>query len=208
MTSSTVTIVDYGMGNIWSVRNALMFLGCEVDICSDPNRVADASCLILPGVGSFRRAMERLRAAELDQAILSAVRGQSSKILGICLGMHLLGTTGTEDGKTDGLGLINATVDGFELPKDSPHKIPHTGFNVVHSTETSKLFSALPRQADFYFVHSYRMLSDCLPGEAGICHHGESFMATYEDGNVFAAQFHPEKSQTNGLLLLKSFLES
>ncbi|SNZ20130.1 imidazole glycerol phosphate synthase subunit HisH [Cohaesibacter gelatinilyticus] len=208
MTSRHLTIVDYGMGNLWSVRNALMFLGCEVEICSNPNRIEEASCLILPGVGSFRRAMERLRAADLDQAILNSVRTRSSKILGICLGMHLLGTTGSEDGSTKGLGLIDATVDGFVLPENRQHKIPHTGFNVVHSTESSRLFSALPRQADFYFVHSYRMLADGLPGEAGICHHGESFMATYEEGNVFAAQFHPEKSQTNGLLLLKSFLES
>lgn len=208
MTSHHITIVDYGMGNLWSVRNALMFLGCEVDICSDPSRVAEASYLILPGVGSFRKAMERLQSAELDQAILHAAETRSGKILGICLGMHLLGTAGSEDGFTKGLGLIDATVDSFVLPKDKQNKIPHTGFNVVHSTEASKLFSALPRQADFYFVHSYRMLPDGLPGEVGFCHHGESFMAAYEEGNIFAAQFHPEKSQTNGLLLLKSFLES
>jgi glutamine amidotransferase len=202
---SDLLVVDYGMGNILSVLSAVRYLGATVDVTSDPEAIAIAPKLILPGVGSFRRAMESLRASGLDQAIHRAVRGES-KLLGICLGMQLLGTVGTEDGETEGLGLIDQRVDSFAPGELAGRKIPHIGFSAVKGAPESKLFAGLPAEADFYFVHSYRMLPDIPDTIVSPCAHGVPFAAAVEKDNVFGTQFHPEKSQTNGLLLLKNFL--
>lgn len=200
-------IVDYGMGNILSVRSALAYLGAEPVVSADPAVVACAEKLILPGVGSFRRAMESLRTTGLDAALLDAVRDRGVPLLGICLGMQLLGTVGTEDGETEGLGLIAQRVDAFTPEELGGRKIPHIGFSPVRADPDSRLFRGLPPEADFYFVHSYRM-PPAIPGTVvSCCHHGIPFAAAVEKGNVFGAQFHPEKSQTNGLLLLNNFLK-
>jgi glutamine amidotransferase len=206
MSNQKITIIDYGMGNIWSVVNAFRYLGCEPIIANDPDLVADAEALLLPGVGSFRKAMLALNDSGLDQAILHAVQTNGRKILGICLGMQLLGTSGSEDGETVGLGLIPASVGRFSSQKVGGAKIPHVGFNIVHSKPESRLFRGLPGSADFYFVHSYRMLAYGLGGLVATCNYGVDFLAAYEDANIFATQFHPEKSQSNGLVLLKNFL--
>lgn len=204
--SAHVTVIDYGMGNIWSVLSALRYLGCESVVSSEPSVIASAESLLLPGVGSFRKAMHALRAASLDQAILEAVQGRGSKILGICLGMQLMGSHGDEDGETDGLGLIPNPVELFSLEEIGTIKVPHIGFDLVRSKPDSILFQGLPEAADFYFVHSYRMLPHGLSGKAATCVYGTEFLAAYEQDNIFATQFHPEKSQTNGLILLKNFL--
>lgn len=206
MPDPEITIVDYGMGNIGSVQNALQYLGAKPRVSSDPNEIAAAPALLLPGVGSFRQAMEALRQGELDHAIRHAVLGRGSKILGICLGMQLLGVRGTEDGVTDGLGLIRASVERFSEAEVGARKIPHIGFNSVSACAGSCLFEGLPSAADFYFVHSYRMLPSNLSGGKSICNYGVEFLAAYEEGNIYATQFHPEKSQTNGLRLLRNFL--
>ncbi len=206
MRNSRITVIDYGMGNIWSVVNALRYLGSLVHVSGDPKEVAAADALLLPGVGSFRKAMLSLEMSGLDQAILEAVQGKGRKILGICLGMQLLGTRGSEDGDTRGLGLVANPVDRFAIGEIGANKIPHIGFDVVHSKPGSVLFSGLSETADFYFVHSYRMLSRGLIGTAATCTYGVEFLAAYEQGNIFATQFHPEKSQTNGLMLLRNFL--
>ena len=206
MTKSHITVIDYGMGNIWSVLSALRYLECSPIVSSDPKEIAQAGSLLLPGVGSFRKAMAALRMTGLDQAILEAVQTKGSKILGICLGMQLMGSRGTEDGDTQGLGLIPKTVDMFTTQEISSNKIPHIGFDLVHSKPDARLFEGLPDAADFYFVHSYRMLSDGLSGKAATCKYGTEFLAAYEQDNIYATQFHPEKSQSNGLVLLKNFL--
>lgn len=203
--SARITVIDYGMGNIWSVLNALRYLGCEPVVSSDPIEIENAESLLLPGVGSFRKAMSTLRETSLDQAILEAVRGRGSKILGICLGMQLLGSYGNEDGETVGLGLIENPVELFSPEEIGTNKIPHIGFDLVYSEPDSILFRGLPKAADFYFVHSYRMLPDGLSGKVATCNYGMEFLAAYERNNIFATQFHPEKSQTNGLILLKNF---
>jgi glutamine amidotransferase len=207
MMAPTVTIVDYGMGNICSVVNAFRYLGCEPVISNDPDLVANAESLLLPGVGSFRKAMLALSDRGLDQAICHAVQANGRKILGICLGMQLLGISGSEDGETVGLGLIPESVGRFSSQEVDGAKIPHIGFNVVQSKPDSRLFCGLPESADFYFVHSYRMLANELNGLVATCNYGVDFVAAYENENVFATQFHPEKSQSNGLVLLKNFLE-
>ena len=201
----TVTIIDYGMGNIWSVKSALEYLGCAVIITDDNAVIKDSKYLVLPGVGSFRKAMVSLCNSKLDKAILDATIKNKSKILGICLGMQLMGTKSSEDGETDGLGLIPKTVEKFKESNQKIYKIPHIGFNSVKSEPNSILFKGLADQSDFYFVHSYRMLSDGDGIEATAIN-GEVFLAAYEKDNIFATQFHPEKSQTNGLALLKNFL--
>ena len=200
-------IVDYGIGNLWSVRNALRYLGHNAVVSSTPSEIANADVLILPGVGSFRTAMGTLRENRLDEAILEAVVGKGHKILGICLGMQLLAMHSTEDGETKGLGLISTEVERFDDDAMGSLKVPHIGFNEVRSQDQSILFKDIAPSSDFYFVHSYRLRVGGFPGHYGICHYGEDFLAAYEHENIFATQFHPEKSQTNGLKLLKNFLD-
>jgi glutamine amidotransferase len=206
MTNANVTIIDYGMGNIWSVVSALKYLNCEVEVSSDPSVIMSASTLLLPGVGSFRKAMNSLRGLHLDEAIIESVQGSGKKILGICLGMQLMGSESTEDGKSTGLNLIPTSVEAFSVGDVGAKKIPHIGFDQVSSLTDFQLFQGIPENADFYFVHSFRMKPANLPGKKATCNYGTEFLAAYENDNVFATQFHPEKSQTNGLMLLKNFL--
>jgi imidazole glycerol-phosphate synthase subunit HisH len=201
------TIVDYGMGNIWSVLSALRYLGNEAVVSCDPDHVSKANCLILPGVGSFRAAMDQIRQAGMDEAILEAVKSRGGKILGICLGMQLLGAHGTEDGETTGIGLIPNRVDKFTSEETGQKKIPHIGFNNTHFSERDGLFGNFPNTADFYYVHSYRMLPTDPTARIATCSYGIEFLAAFELENICGTQFHPEKSQTNGLILLKNFLE-
>lgn len=208
MMSTPIIVIDYGMGNLWSVLSALRYLGCDPVVSDDPDEVARAPSLLLPGVGSFRRAMETLQKTGLDQAIDEAVSTKGSKILGICLGMQLLGSQGTEDGTVSGLGLIANAVDKFQLEEVDGNKIPHIGFDTVYSVTDSQLFKHMSAAADFYFVHSYRMLADGLSGKVATCRYGVEFLAAYEQDNIYATQFHPEKSQTNGLMLLRNFLSA
>ncbi len=205
MASKSITIVDYGMGNIGSVVGALRFLGVEPEVTPDPERVKIAHSLILPGVGSFRKAMEKLKSAGLDQAILETVQTRKRAILGICLGMQLLGSWSTEDGESQGLALIPNRVSRFD--KSEQTKVPHVGFNTVQFSQRKGIFSELPEKADFYFVHSYRMLPDGLEGRTATCDYGGEFLAGFEKEKICGTQFHPEKSQTNGLILLKNFIE-
>lgn len=203
-----VVVIDYGMGNLWSVLSAFRYLGVDATLSNDPTKIAASPVLVLPGVGSFRKAMEALHERQLEPAILDAVKKPGTKILGICLGMQLLAASSTEDGETKGLGLIPNRVKHFTPEEAAGNKIPHVGFNQVRFAPPTGFFAGLSDAADFYFVHSYRMLRGGLVGDVGICHYGIDFLAAFRTGNVFGAQFHPEKSQTNGLVLLKNFLEA
>jgi glutamine amidotransferase len=205
--AADIVLIDYGMGNLWSVGSALDYLGGKPVISGDPARVTRADALILPGVGSFRQAMEVLRASGLAEAITEAVLGRQRKILGICLGMQLFAEYGSEDGFSQGLGFIPGGVDRFATDELGSLKVPHIGFNRVTISDQSRLFQGLKGPTDFYFVHSYRLLPANLPGQSSTCHYGVDFLAAYEYDNIFATQFHPEKSQTNGLLVLKNFLD-
>lgn len=207
MKQQNIIVIDYGMGNLWSVVSALEYLGFKPKICSDPNEIRQASSLILPGVGSFRNAMIALGQNGLDQAIIEAVQKKGINILGICLGMQLMCTRSTEGGDTFGLGLIECFVDRFKSPEIEFNKIPHIGFDQVQSHPESKLFKGLRQASDFYFLHSYRILPSGLDGIPSICNYGIDFLAAYEKNNIYASQFHPEKSQANGLMFLKNFLK-
>ena len=201
-----VVIVDYGMGNLWSVASALKFLDVECCITDDASEIQKADALILPGVGSYRLAMESLRKKDLASAITEAVYTKRRKILGICLGFQMLALSSTEDCESEGLGFIPAKVERFSPADLNGRKLPHIGFNKVQMPSAEGFFSGFNSSADFYFVHSYRMLPDGLQGNKAICNYGVDFLAAYQSENIFGAQFHPEKSQTNGLALLQNFL--
>ena len=148
-----VTVIDYGMGNIWSVLSACNYLGTTAILASEAETIYNSDCLILPGVGSFNKAIKILRSKGIDQAILEAVNQRGVNILGICLGMQILGSKGVEDGQITGLNLIPNRIKKFSLAEVGSLKIPHVGFNSVHVTEYNGLFKDMPENPDFYFVH-------------------------------------------------------
>jgi imidazole glycerol-phosphate synthase subunit HisH len=197
-----VGIIDYGMGNIWSVQSALAYVGTSSSVITKPAQVEKFSHLIIPGVGSFRKAMENIHELNLLDPIRQAAKQKECKILGICLGMQLLGSDSDEDGFTKGLGLINASVRKFK----KKIKIPHIGFNVINIVKSKGLFANLVDPSDFYFVHSYRMKTIVENANICSCEYGEKFIAAFEYENICGTQFHPEKSQTNGLQLIRNFL--
>jgi imidazole glycerol-phosphate synthase subunit HisH len=202
-----VAIIDYGMGNLYSVTSALEYLGCVVELVSDPHTISSENIIVLPGVGSYRVAMETIRERGIDEALLHATKVKGSFLLGICLGMQLLGSSGNEDGESIGLGFVGNKVERFLESKMIGLKLPHVGFNEIKITNRVDLFYGLPDSACFYFNHSYRMLSDGIIKEQALCSYGEEFLAAFKKDNICGAQFHPEKSQNNGLVLLKNFLE-
>ena len=201
-----IHIIDYGMGNLHSVIGAIEHLGASLEITNDPKTIEMADTLILPGVGSFYKAMEKLEVSGLSEAIAEAVTIRNRKILGICLGQQLMSEYSEEDGGKKGLKLIPGSVSRFNSSLGV--KVPHIGFNQVVSDSNSKLFKSLNQTSDFYFVHSYRLSSMPRPGKSAICNYSGDFVAAYEHENIFATQFHPEKSQMNGLLVLSNFLKA
>ena len=200
-----IVIVDYGMGNIKSITSALKYVGIDDIILS--NKYADiksADKLILPGVGSFAKAMINIKNLELDNILEDIVLNEKKPILGICLGMQLLSKSSNEDGLNDGLGFISSEVRKFDIEN---LKIPHVGFNQVDFNTNSKLYQGLDNLSDFYFTHSFQMQSkENL--EQSTCHYGSDFIASYEVDNIVGVQFHPELSQTNGLKLLDNFIKN
>jgi imidazole glycerol-phosphate synthase subunit HisH len=203
-----VYVVDYGMGNVCSVISALRYLGVRTELVCDPKILSRAKFIVLPGVGSFKKGMANLKKNGLNEVISSAITQKKAKILGICLGMQLLGSKSTEDGETFGLGLITNRVERFTAKELGQNKIPHVGFNPVKFSDQNGLFSKLPKTSDFYFTHSYRMLINNIQGRYATCSYGIDFLAAFELDNICGAQFHPEKSQTNGLILLRNFLDN
>ena len=198
------------MGNLWSVASAIKFLGADPVVSHDPIEIANSNCLVLPGVGSFRRAMETIKTNKYDQAIAEALTNSKTKLLGICLGMQLLGASSTEDGVTPGLGLVPNLVTRFSSNNDIKIKVPHIGFSEVKSPKNSSLFANIPDNSCFYFVHSYFMEitnSDVTKDHVATATHGTDFVAAIESGRICGTQFHPEKSQKSGLQLMRNFLE-
>lgn len=200
-----IVIVDYGMGNIKSITTTLNFLGVEeVLVTNDFNDLKYADKLILPGVGSFAKAMTKIAENKIDEKLFDLVKIKKKPILGICLGMQLLCNSSTEDGNSKGLAFINADVTKFE---EHNIKIPHVGFNQVKKNSNSILFQEINDNSDFYFTHSYKVTSRENINQS-VCHYGQTFIASFEVENIYATQFHPELSQNNGLQLLKNFLNT
>ena len=202
MSSKKVIIIDYGMGNLQSVKNAFKYLNISCDIAKDPEIISRANILILPGVGSYRTAMKNILSNNIDEAIKEAIK-KGSFFLGICLGMQLLGSSSTEESHTKGLGYIKNKVEKFD---EKNKKVPHVGFNEIIFDEKNKLFKGLKNKSDFYFVHSYRMDIGNLKENISTTYYGTNFLSSFYIDNVFGTQFHPEKSQGNGIKMLKNFI--
>ena len=194
-----IAIIDYGMGNLRSVQKAFEYLGFEAVITDDAAVVAAADRVVLPGVGAFEDAMNRLRETGLDQAFLNAAHA-GKPVLGICLGMQMMFEQSEENGLHDGLGLFPGKVTRLE---DHGLKIPHMGWNTLR-TRPSPLFDE-GDDACVYFVHSYCVAEVSDDFTAATCDYGQTFTAAVCRGNVMATQFHPEKSGGAGLRMLRRF---
>jgi glutamine amidotransferase len=198
--TTRIAILNYGMGNLRSVEKALEHVGVTATITADPSEVRAADGVILPGVGAFPRAMERVRELGLDELIAER-RDAGVPILGICLGLQLLFDSTTELGGATGLGLLDGPV--AELEADG-QKIPHIGWAPMRWERDSRLADGIPTETPFYFVHSFapRPAAGELLGSAA---YGSRFACAAERDNVFGVQFHPEKSSAAGLRLLANF---
>ena len=196
-----VTIIDYGSGNLRSVQKALERVGVEACITDDPNVVAESSHLVLPGVGAFGDAIRAIRGRGLVEPILAHIRADRP-FLGICMGLQLLFESGSEGGYHEGLGVLAGEVTRFELPRGM--KIPHMGWNQV-SWRTAGTSRPAGNDGDhFYFVHSYVARPRDETVIAATSDYGGPFCAAVARGRLFATQFHPEKSQSAGMELLRT----
>ncbi len=200
---SRVVLVDYGVGNVGSVRRAFERLGSEVVTTTHPAVVAESSRVVLPGVGAFAPARARLAAAGLDEALRAAV-GRGARLLGLCLGFQLLFEASEEFGTTAGLGLLAGRVTPFPPGV----RVPHVGWNRLETDGAAEgpLLLGLPRGTYVYFVHSFRPEGADPADVAAFCEHGGRFVAAARRGNVWGCQFHPEKSSDAGRRILASFL--
>lgn len=199
-----IVIIDYGMGNLRSVQKGLEKVGATAEITSDPAKILAAERVILPGVGAFADAMDELRRRDLI-APLKEILAADKPFLGICLGLQLLFERGHEDGLHEGLGFFAGEVVRFEVP--AGFKVPHMGWNELDVRRPTPLLEGLPERPHMYFVHSYYAAPvdpEIVIAEAS---YPAPFTAMVGRGNVFAAQFHPEKSQTDGLRILRNFAE-
>jgi glutamine amidotransferase len=199
-----IGIIDYGMGNLWSIKNAFDYLGYENHFFNDYKKIDDFSHIILPGVGAFKKAIRNLQDIKLFKP-LKKIIGKKTKLLGICLGMQLLFDNSTEDGFTEGLGLVKGKVEKFSSKELKLKKIPHVGYNQVFF-ERNKFFNGIKNNADFYFDHSYRIKKYDENIFPIYSNYGTKFLSGFIYKNIYAAQFHPEKSQSNGLLFLNNFV--
>jgi imidazole glycerol-phosphate synthase subunit HisH len=198
-----VAIIDYGMCNLDSIRRATEECGGDPIVTDDPVVIEAAERTILPGVGAFPDAMRNIRAKGLDKAIRAKV-DSGAPLLGVCLGMQLLASRGTEGESADGLGCIDAEV--LQLAPVNGERIPHIGWNEVSHARKSPLFDGIEPDRDFYFVHSYHMVCTNQADVVGETPYCGGFASVVQRGNVYGTQFHPEKSQKAGFQLLRNFL--
>ena len=196
-----IGIIDVGIGNIGSLNNAIYELGFDTCLVDSPDLLVQCDSLILPGVGSFSHGMKALNNANLIEPIRSYAN-ENKPLLGICLGMQLLFDQGNEGGDQDGLGLIPGVVERFK--EDPSLCIPHVGWNEVIQMKEHKIFQGVKTGIDFYFVHSYYVKCNSTY-VIGNTDYGEKFPSIILNNNVIGMQFHPEKSQKNGLRMLENF---
>jgi len=203
-----IAITNYGMGNIRSVINAFNAVGYNPIETNSPGVLADADAIVLPGVGAFGDGVKNLNELGLANTLREHVLEQKKPFLGICLGMHLLATEGREHGHFQGLDIIPGTVQKLSPTEGWEHlHIPHIGWNNTRILKPNGLYKGVKNDESFYYLHSYTFaLKD--PGMAsGTCFYGEDFTASIEHENIWAAQFHPEKSHKAGLALIKNWCE-
>lgn len=201
-----VVIVDYGMGNLGSIRNMISRLGSESVVSSEATVIAQGAKLILPGVGAFDSAMNRLHALHLVDVLAERALAARVPVLGICLGMQLM-TRGSEEGSLPGLGWFQADTVRFRMPMEARSlRLPHMGWNVIRPARPDPLLTGLDEDSRFYFVHSYHVRCQDRSQVLATAHYGIEFDAAIVHGNLAGTQFHPEKSHRYGLRLLSNFL--
>lgn len=201
-----IVVVDYGMGNLASIQNMLKKIGVASVISDKVPELEAATKLILPGIGAFDQGMESLHAKGLVEPLTRLVR-QGVPLLGVCLGMQLIGSS-SEEGKAAGLGWVDAHSVRFNAADGTskPLKVPHMGWNVVRPVGDDVLLRGLESGSRFYFVHSYHVVCDNPEIAIGLTPYGKDFVSVLRQGNIWGAQFHPEKSHRFGMQLLKNFV--
>jgi glutamine amidotransferase len=199
-----IALIDYNMGNLLSVSKALEHVGGDIRVTDCPADVAIADAVVLPGVGNFGDGMEHLRSRGFAEAVIQAVKA-GKPLLGICLGMQMLLDCSEEAPNVAGLGIIPGKVKRFP---DSTEKIPHIGWNSVKAERPCPLMDGLADETFFYFVHSYYACPASRDKVIGSCDYIVNFAAIIGGGNIFATQFHPEKSQNAGIRILENFVNS
>lgn len=197
-----ITIIDYGAGNIRSIEKALQFIGEDVQLTGDPDVILEAEKLVLPGVGSFGEAMENLNRRGLSDAIRKAA-AKKTPLMGICLGLQLLFERSEESPGADGLGILQGEV--LRIPDTPGLKIPHMGWNSLHLQNDGRLFRGIPEESYVYFVHSFYLKAADEKIVKAVTEYGVRIHAAVEKDNVYATQFHPEKSSDVGLAMLRNF---
>jgi len=205
MNQIKIAIIDYGMGNLRSVANAFAVLNYPAFIAKAPEDLYEASHIVLPGVGAFGDGIKNLQSAGWVNILEKEIIEKGKPFLGICLGMQLLATSGTENGFHKGLNWIPGTVKRLETNK-TYIRIPHIGWNDVHFLNKDYLHSGLGDSQVFYFVHSYVFHPEDTSIVTGITSHGLEFISSIQRANIYATQFHPEKSQKAGLEVFKNFV--
>ena len=201
----TVTIVDYGMGNLHSVKKKLDRLKTTSSITSNPRDIIKADKIILVGVGHFAKAMKNIKELALLDALNEVAIIKKKPVLGICLGMQLMAKD-SEEGKTEGLGWLDANVRKMQVDDTLKFKIPHTGWNKIIQSKKSHLMKGIPESSEFYFVHSYYLKSNETSNTLNETEYCFKFTSAIEKDNVFGVQYHPEKSHDVGEALLKNFI--
>jgi glutamine amidotransferase len=200
-----VAIVDYGMCNLDSVRRAFEEVGARPFVTDEPGDLDSADRIVLPGVGAFPDAMQRLRARGLDDALAKQVWDEGAPFLGVCLGMQLMAGIGHEGHATEGLGWIDACCVRLQATA-TDRRVPHVGWNEVTPWVDSPLFAGIPPATDFYFVHSFHVACASTDQVLATTPYCDGFVSAVQRGQAFGVQFHPEKSQRLGLRLLENFL--
>lgn len=203
----SICIVDYGLGNVGSILNMLKRIGYLAEITNDVKKIRGAQKIILPGVGAFDSGIKKLKELGLVDDIKECVLVKKVPILGICLGMQLMAIR-SEEGKEDGLSLIDAEVIKFNFKENLALKVPHMGWNSVEVRKTHPLIEGMEQEMRFYFVHSYYVKCNREEDILTTTKYGISFVSAFANGNILGVQFHPEKSHKFGLQLLKNFIEN
>lgn len=201
-----VAIVDYGVGNLFSLQSSFAAIGAQVQVTAQKEDLEAADCIVLPGVGAFEDAARKLRKTGLDQT-LKELAAKGKPLLGICLGMQMLFERSYEYGCHEGLGLLKGSVRPIRDVIPAEYKIPHIGWNALVFKQTSPLLKYIQPGDCVYFVHSY-YAADCPSAVIATAEYGAELTAAVADGNVFGCQFHPEKSGEVGLKILKAFTET
>ncbi|MBV9988019.1 MAG: imidazole glycerol phosphate synthase subunit HisH [Chitinophagaceae bacterium] len=202
-----IGIVDYGMGNLLSVFSAFEYLGADVMICKDPKQLAEADRIVIPGVGAFKDCIGRLHSENFVDTLNNEVLIKKKPVLGICLGMQVMAGRSFEGGEFKGLGWIDADVVKLHPAEAEQLKVPNIGWNEIDCVPGIPLFAGLPPRPDLYLVHSYYMKCNDPRDIVATYTYGHQVTAAVLKQNIFATQFHPEKSQDNGLQILQNFIK-